>query len=790
MPETFPHLSLERETRVNIKRPGGNPRPTPPNDIPSHGRRIQQSLETAKEKADELIGGYDERRLFSFNVEKGFNPDDLLKISTEIEFVSQEDETVVVGFASDSALASFEAKLSSLIKGEKVRYKQVLFALTDVGSWTPENRKGWALQKYGLPEAATFVLDVELWPLEDQPEGRNNIRQAFEIWLQEEGMSWVDRVRQPGLSLYRVRCDSNKVNLLLSHRDIRSVDLPPKYGLERSLVFQDITNFSQVSSPSENAPSVTVLDSGILTGHPLLSPAIGDAQSFLPGEDSFDEHGHGTHVAGLALYGDFEKSLRHGQFVPMLRLFSGRILDRINENMTDFVENQIENAVRYFHENYNCKIFNLSYGDSNKPYLGGHLKGLSFTLDTLARELDILFVVSSGNHQIVAESPEGLEWIERYPRYLLDPCWTTIEPAPALNVLTIGSLAKHDLTFNSEKYPLDIHEIPIAKPDHPSPFSLRGPSVDGAIKPELMAHGGNWAVNSGDNRLIRNDTGLGVISTGYKFAPPGGRPFAVYSGTSMAAPQVAHLAAMILLELPDADANLLRALLCANASIPQASVDLYPHNKDKKKISKEIRQICGYGEVIPVSLFRSLENAVTLRANERIENKRHHFYEIPIPDDFVSRGKRKREITVALAYTPPVRSTRVKYRASRIDFKLVTAADLEHVTAMFNKATEKVDYDAIPEIDGATVGSTIRGKGTVQADTWRFTIFPNNSKLKNNKLFLVVTRNDFLWGEALCNQEESYSLVVCLRDRENEEAHLYTQIRSKIQLSMRARARM
>ncbi len=790
MPETYPHLSLQRETPVIEKRPGGNPRPTPPNDIPAHGRRIQQSLETAKEEADELVGGFDKRRLFSFNVEKGFNPDDLRKISTEIEFVSQEDDTVVVGFASDSALASFEAKLSSLIQGEYVVNKQVLFALTDVGSWTSENRKGWALKTYGLPEAATFVLDVELWPLEDQPEGQNNICQAFENWLQQEKMSWVDRVRQPGLSLYRVRCDSEKANWLLSHRDVRSVDLPPRFGLERSLLFRDIADFPVVLPPPDNAPGITVLDSGVLTGHPLLSPAIGDAQSFLPGEDADDEHGHGTHVAGLALYGDFENSLRSGQFVPMLRLFSGRILDRNNENSTDFVENQIEKAVRYFHENYNCTIFNLSFGDWNKPYLGGHLKGLSFTLDTLSRELDILFVVSSGNHRIGAESPEGLEWRDRYPNYLLEQCWSAIEPAPALNVLTVGSLAKRDRTFNSERHPLDVHEVPIAKPDQPSPFTLRGPSVDGAIKPELMAHGGNWAVNTRDCRIIDRNSGLGVLSTGYQFAPPGGRPFAVDSGTSMAAPQVAHQAAMILHELPDADPNLLRALLCANASIPQASIDLLPHHKDQKKISIPIRKICGYGEVEPVYLFRSLENAVTLRATGNIENKRHHFYEIPIPEDFVSRGKRKREIAVALAYTPPVRSTRVKYRASRIDFKLVTAADLEHVTTMFNKATEKDDYDAIPEIDGATVGSTLRGKGTVQADTWRFTIFSNNSKLKNNKLFLVVTRNDFPWGEALCNQEESYSLVVCLRDRENEEAHLYTQIRSKIQLSMRARARM
>lgn len=789
MMESYPHLQIAREEPVNEKRPAGNPRATPPSDIPAHGRRIQQTLEAAKTEAQEALGGFDERRLLRFKVEKGFYPDDLRKISSEIEFVSQEDETIAVGFATDAALAEFESRLASLIQGEHVVNKQVLFALTEVGSWTPENRTGWALKKHGIPGVESFCLDVELWPLEDKPEGQEKIREAFEAWLEQKQLTYVDRVSQHGLSLYRLRCDASKVDLLLSHRDVRTVDLPPQYGLERSLVFQDIQNYTPTASPPNDAPGVTVLDSGILTGHPLLSSAIGDAQSFLPGEDAVDENGHGTQVSGLALYGDFEENLRNGHFAPQLRLFSGRILDKNNENSTGFIENQVEEAVRYFHENYGCKVFNFSFGDWNKPYLGGHLKGLSVTLDTLSRELDILFVVSTGNHRICEESPEGLDWRNRYPTYLLEERWSVIEPAPALNVLTVGSIARHDRTFNSQRHPHDAHEVPIANPDQPSPFSLRGPSVDGAIKPELVAHGGNWAVETGTNRLIDKNIGLGVISTGVGIAPDQARPFAVDSGTSMAAPQVAHLVAMGLKEIPNADANLMRALLCANAGIPQASIELLPHSKDDKKISKELRQVCGYGEVSVDSLLRSLENSVTLWAKSQISNKRYHFYEIPIPEDFLSKGKRIREISIGFAYTPKVRSTRIKYRATRIDFKLVAAPDLNNVTTMFNKDTDKEEYDAIPEMTGATVGATLRGKGTVQADTWKFSVITNKSMLLNNKLFLVVTRNDFPWGEALCDEEERYSLVTCIRDKENEEARLYTQIRNQIQAHLRARAR-
>nr|VFJ59291.1 MAG: Subtilase family protein [Candidatus Kentron sp. FW] len=790
MPESYPHLPLQREAPVNEKRPGGGfSGIKEPTDIRGHGRGLQQRLTHAKEQATNDKGGFDERRLFKFEVQEAFNPDDLRKLSrvsgktdTDIEFVSQEDKTVVIGFASDAALAEFETRLATMTDGGDLTNKQLFYALQGVDGWTPDDRKGWALKRQGLPEIDTFLLDVELWPLEDHRE-RDREWAAFESWLSQQGIEKKDQVKQPGLTLYRVQCNAHQAEQLLCHRDVRSVDLPPSFGLERSVVFQDIQKFPTIVDPGEYAPGIVVLDSGLATGHPLLAAAVGDAQGFLPGEKAADESGHGTHVAGLALYGDFENNLRSGAFVPTLRLFSGRILDRDNENNTGFVENHIEKATRYFVESYGCRVFNLSFGDANKPYLGGHLKGLSLTLDRLSRELSVLFVVSAGNHRIGEDSPGGLAWRDDYPHYLLDEAWRIIEPAPALNVLTVGSLARHDQTWNSQRYPLDPSEVPIAEPDQPSPFTCGGYSVDGAIKPELMAYGGNWALNvrGGMNRLLDQGQGLGVISTGLDFIE--GRPFAVDSGTSVAAPQVAHLVASILREHPDASANLLRALLCAHAVMPEASQELIDRDK-------EFRKVCGYGRVDETALRRSLENVVTLIAGGPIANKRHHFYEIPIPEGFTSGGKRLREIAVALAYTPVVRSTRIKYRATRIDFRLVTAPDLERVTTMFNKATEKDDYENIPEFKSGVIGKAARGKGTVQADSWHFKQFNKNAKLRKEKLFVVVTRNDFPWGENLCAEQEAYALVVNLQDRENEEARLYSRIKAQLEARLHARIKI
>lgn len=778
--ESYPHLPLQREDPVTEKRAGQPPRFKQLDDPASHGRFLQQRIEQAKIQADTDQGGFDERRLFRFTVEKGFDPDSLRNISSEIEFVSQEGEQIIVAFVSNAALESFEARLASLAAGEQVQYKQVLYALQGIDGWGPEDRKGWALRREGLPEATPFLLDIELWPLEDRQDERTRLWQTFEIWLTEHGIEKLDSVKHSGLTLYRVRCDHSHAERLLHHRDVRTVDLPPRYGLQLQLFQTDIQNLPEVQPPPENAPGIVILDSGLTTGHPLLASAVGDAQSYLPGKDATDEHGHGTHVAGLALYGDVEVAIRERRLVPGLRLFSGRILDENNENNTGFVENQITEAVRYFHGTYGCKIFNLSFGDQNKPYIGGHVKGIAYTLDTLSRELGVLFVVSSGN--VLGSQLEALEWKNSYPQYLWLEDRAILDPAPALNALTVGSLARYDQTINSQRHTSDPAEVPVARRDQPSPFSRRGPSVGGAIKPELVAYGGNWALNTraGANMLVRNS--LGELSTTNGFV--GGHLFAEQSGTSMAAPQVAHLAARILSEHPQADSKLLRALLVAHASIPEASQELCGEN------TEALRRICGYGRVDTHALSRSLENEVTLLAEARIANKRHHFYEVPIPDEFVSTGRRLKEITVALAYTPYVRSTRIAYKATRVDFKVVAAPDLDHVSTMFNRATEQDDYENIAELSKPDVSGRTRGKGTVQKATWRFKQFTERSILRNNRLFVVVTRNDHPWGEPHSATEESYSMVICLRDRENEQARLYTEIRNRLQARTRARARV
>ena len=776
MAQTHPHLVLEREVPVTERRSPRRFRPSsPPDDPKQHSAFLRTRLQNYREETSIDLGGYDERRLIKIKLEQEVSPEDLTRAFAGIEVVSQEEDTLVLVFATIEKLDEFEAKLTHIVDGQHVTYANIIHALTDLDHWTAQDRTGWALDRDGFPNKTTFYIDVELWPIGRESESVL-MRSSFEEWVDENSGDVIDSVRQPYLTIYRVECGRETAEKLLHHRDVRTVDLPPQVGLEQTLAFTQIQHLGEVISPPANAAGVVVLDSGLATGHPVLAPSVGDAQSFLPGTNADDGHSHGTSVAGIALYDDVAKCLEKQNFIPEIRLFSGRILNEKNESDPTLIENQVEHAVHYFVQEYGCKVFNLSYGDINKPYRGRHVGGLAVTLDALSRQYNVLFVVSTGNHE-PNESLNG-DLRGRYPDFLTNESAAILDPAPALNVLTVGSIARYD---RNERWPNDPAYQPIARAGQPSPFTRHGPSVNGAIKPDLVDYGGNWVLDARTGGQIMVGSGFGELSTSSDFATGG--PFKENLGTSFAAPRVANAAAKILNELPDASVDLGRALLVAHARSPQSCTNLIPDRED------ELRNLIGYGLLDRSALYRSLEDCVTLWSEESIQNNSHHFYEIPIPEEFWRGSRRTRELTVALAYRPPVRTTRIDYKAISINFKLIRAVSLRKVLQWFNSDGDTNEAKRINEHSrNRRFNETTRSHGTVQADTWTFRSAPR----KSDTWYVVVTRRDLPWGLQLSDEREAYALVITLSDREAYQLQLtpslYTQVEERLQAHIRARA--
>jgi len=67
-----------------------------------------------------------------------------------------------------------------------------------------------------------------------------------QIYAPTWGSYFVPVPKQPGLSLFRVRCNHQQADAILQHRDVRTVDLPPKYGLDLSLLRSDIKDFLEI----------------------------------------------------------------------------------------------------------------------------------------------------------------------------------------------------------------------------------------------------------------------------------------------------------------------------------------------------------------------------------------------------------------------------------------------------------------------------------------------------------------------------------------------------------------
>jgi hypothetical protein len=92
-------------------------------------------------------------------------------------------------------------------------------------------------------------------------------------------------------------------------------------------------------------------------------------------------------------------------------------------------------------------------------------------------------------------------------------------------------------------------------------------------------------------RLRRGEdlASAGVLTLHHAFLD---RLFTAGSGTSYAAPRVAFCAAHILSRLPDASANLIRALLVGSADIPDATRERMRLLGDESS-----RAVCGHGRI-------------------------------------------------------------------------------------------------------------------------------------------------------------------------------------------------
>jgi subtilisin family serine protease len=191
--------------------------------------------------------------------------------------------------------------------------------------------------------------------------------------------------------------------------------------------------------------TVAVIDTGIDYRHPDLGGNLGPGFKVVGGYnvvqrnvDPLDDHGHGTHVAGIIAANGRLKGV-----APEANLKAYKVLDRDGSGSMSDVIMGIELAARPDPQ-YPTRIMNLSLGGFGHPD-----DPVSKAIDN-ATNSGILCVVASGN----------------------DGAYLNLNsPASARKALTVGATDKQD---------------------HMAPFSSRGPAANTyQIKPEVVAPGVN-----------------------------------------------------------------------------------------------------------------------------------------------------------------------------------------------------------------------------------------------------------------------------------------------------------
>jgi hypothetical protein len=185
--------------------------------------------------------------------------------------------------------------------------------------------------------------------------------------------------------------------------------------------------------------TVAVIDTGIDPGHPDLAGKIVEAANFTDEPDVTDGHGHGTHVASIAVGSGAASGGTYTGVAPGASLMVGKALGAGGTGQTSWVIDAMEWAATN-----GADIINLSLGsdptDGTDP--------ASQAVDALTEQTGALFVIASGNNF------QDLH---------------VLAPGAASSALTVGAVDRLDA-------------IPF--------FSNRGPRRgDAAVKPEITAPG-------------------------------------------------------------------------------------------------------------------------------------------------------------------------------------------------------------------------------------------------------------------------------------------------------------
>ena len=498
----------------------------------------------------------------------------------------------------------------------------------------------------------------------------------------------------------------------------------------------DLNNRVTFLDENDDAPHICLFDTGVNNGHPLLQAALTDADkhSVEPAWGLDDDDGHGTGMAGIALFGNLTEALTDNSpiFVGH-RLESVKLIPKDGANGGDplhhgyLTAEAVDRTTITAHKRRRVFSMAITAKDNRDR---GRPSAWSAAIDRLAYDADEqgetprLFVVSAGN----IRDPNA--WME-YPES--NSTDAIHDPAQAWNALTVGAFT--NLVSITEPDTEDYQ--PIAEMGGLSPFSTTSQTWQPhwPLKPDVVFEGGNAAKD-----------GLGAVwmpslSLLTANAQVNDRLFTTTNATSAASALAARMAAQLMAEYPALWPETIRGLMVHSAEwTPTMKQMFLPENgkPTKAQVTNLVRH-CGFGEPNLERALWSVDNSLTMVCEEHLhpfkkdkgkdpQLRDMNLHRLPWPlDELEALGETEVEMRVTLSYfiepNPSARGATSRYRYEshglRFDVKRPLESE-DDFRARINVAA-RADEERTNRRDtdpAWLVGKKNRHKGSLHSDVW------------------------------------------------------------------------
>ena len=513
---------------------------------------------------------------------------------------------------------------------------------------------------------------------------------------------------------------------------------------------------SRTTAAAPTVPAACIVDTGVHQGHPLLSGSLlpTDCHTCDPMWGLDVRHGHGTEMAGLALYGDVGAAVVSGSSIHLRhRLESVKIMQRPGTNpphlwgaltatATSAVEIQAPTRRRAFGMALSAEREVAGDAEAERIMLG-QPTSWSAAVDALAAGLSIdvtedgmvfldedeererrLFLLAAGN---VDTFEDG--YLERSDVEPIE------DPGQAWNALTIGAY--------TEAVTFDDHEAgyegwtPLAPSGELSPHSRTSVPFhrQWPAKPDVVLEGGNVARSPTGSTF---DTPYAFQSLTTKAPINDGRLLTVTCATSAATARGTHLAASIIAEYPSLWSETIRALVVHSAEWSPAMRARFEAERTRQGRVALFRR---YGMGVPdlARATRSATDALTLIAEDVIRPfdgqgrmREMTLHDLPWPTDVLNDlGGVPVRLRITLSYfvdpNPARRGWQRRYRYAshglRFDVRRPTESNDDFRKRINQLAFAEEEHRSTTHSDAAEwyFGPEQRVAGSLHTDIWQGT---------------------------------------------------------------------